>query len=164
MGIGSLGKAVGRDRERLVEINKDKKSGEDMEGVLWYLVMMSLAAFFGWRREMAGVVGLAMMSFGDGIAEVVGRRWGDWGRWWGEEDKGKSFAGTAGFLVAGWIGSIGLVQVLQSFGLADLNGWNGVGRLGVVATVCAFVELVPGINDNIVVPAVAALLAKILYL
>ena len=165
--LGGLNRMVGREKVMAPMGDgggeSSKGESEGMEGIAWYLVMMMSVALLGWRKEVAGVVAISMMSFGDGVAEVVGRKWGDWGRWWGEDKKGKSFAGTAAFVVAGWIGSLGLLKVLNALGMQACNGVDNVWQIGVIAAVCAFVELIPGINDNIAVPAVAALLTKFLH-
>jgi len=103
------------------------------------------------------------MAFGDGLADLVGRRFGASNKWTFNKDK--SIAGSLAFVAGSFFGSYGLILWLTSTGAMDVLQLSGVGllaRLFVIAVICAGVELVPLFDDNWTVPTAAALLSAFL--
>jgi phytol kinase len=116
-----------------------------------------------WRDSPVGVVSLATMACGDGLADLVGRRLGSTNKWF--FNRNKSMSGSAAFVVGSFVASFGLISWLTSTGSMDalgLSSFELAKRLLVIAVVCAGVELIPAGDDNYSVPISAALLSAFL--
>ena len=116
-----------------------------------------------WRDSPVGVVSLATMACGDGLADLVGRRLGSTNKWF--FNRSKSMAGSAAFVAGSFVASFGLISWLTSTGAMDalgLSSFELAKRLLAIAVVCAAVELIPAGDDNYSVPISAALLSAFL--
>ena len=105
---------------------------------------------------------LSTMAAGDGMADLIGRRFGKNNKWFFNQDK--SIAGTVAFIVASSLCSICLgyyfitvgavVNVSSSIPFIDL-----VGKFILISILCAFIELIPIVDDNWSVPISAFVLS-----
>jgi dolichol kinase len=147
----SLARAVSRSGDRR----------EALGGPFVYVLVMAACVLLWWRSSPVGVVALATLAAGDGVADLVGRRFGGSNKWPGSE---KSAAGTLGFVVASAATSLGLLLWLSYWNSLALpcSGWDLVERVMTVSVVSAFLELVPVGDDNYTVPLAAALLSALL--
>ena len=110
-----------------------------------------------------GVIAMSTMAAGDGMADLVGRKWGANDKWpW--SDGSKSKVGTLAFVLSAFLVSFGLASWLiatgcleSQLGLGDLAA-----RLFLISFVTAFVELLPFGDDNYTVPGCAAIMAALL--
>mmetsp|Transcript_13537 Transcript_13537/g.54281 ORF Transcript_13537/g.54281 Transcript_13537/m.54281 type:complete len:109 (-) Transcript_13537:1755-2081(-) len=105
------------------------------------------------------------MSFGDGFAELIGRKYGEnSGKWFFNERK--SYAGSVGFAITAFMGSSALYAVYSS--LVQLPPHSipfpeCLPQLALISVVCALVEVLDIIAaDNITVPFAGAVLARLL--
>ncbi len=57
-------------------MQRSKRRQELLKGPLLYGVVIVASTLWFWRDAPAGVMGLAVLCMGDGLAEVVGRRFG----------------------------------------------------------------------------------------
>ena len=151
---------------RAVSRSGDKK--EALGGPFIYVIIMITSIILFWKSSPVGVMALSTMAAGDGMADLVGRRFGANNKWPGLN---KSAAGTAAFWAASTISSTGLLLWLQKWGsltvhTSDLDGaavqvQDLLGPVAAISLVAAILELVPIWDDNYTVPAAAALLAMI---
>jgi phytol kinase len=93
------------DAQLVASVSRTGDSSELLKGPLAYVLMLLAATALAWRQHPAGIVAVAMMCAGDGLADVVGRRWGQqlplpW-------NKQKSWPGSAAVLLGGHIASLG---------------------------------------------------------
>jgi dolichol kinase len=103
------------------------------------------------------------MAVGDGLADLIGRRFGASNKW--QFNKSKSIAGSSALVVGSVLGSYGLLSWLVWTGTMDplpYNSFDLLGRLLIIATVSAAVELAPVIDDNYSVPITAGVLSTLL--
>lgn len=138
--------------------------GEARGGPFIYTLMLFTFVLLFWRNSPVGVVSLATMAAGDGMADLVGRRFGKNNKWPGSE---KSVAGSLAFWIAATITSTGL--------LAWMNFWHCwtvpftmewidiVGRLALITMASALLELVPIADDNYTVPISTAILTYFFF-
>jgi dolichol kinase len=75
----------------------------------------------------------------------------------------KSYVGTAAFIVGGFIVSCLLLQWLIITGCIIFDLQANLLNILFISIVCAMVELLPVVDDNITVPLSAALLANLLF-
>jgi phytol kinase len=58
-------------------ISRSGSKSEALGGPLIYTIVLLLGTFLFFRDSPIGVVAICQMAAGDGIADIVGRRWGD---------------------------------------------------------------------------------------
>lgn len=103
------------------------------------------------------------MAVGDGIADLVGRRFGK--HKWKRGGK-KSLEGTAAFAVGAFASSMGILGWLKLFGSLDVSPPAVATRVAMVSVACALMELAPPSvvgDDNISVPLTAMVLGRVLF-
>jgi len=144
-------------------ISRSGDAKEALGGPFVYVLVMIFSTLVFWRDNPVGTVSVATMACGDGLADLLGRRFGASNKW--SFNKSKSVAGSAALVAGSVAGSYGLIAWLTKTGAMlslGLSTGDLLLRLLAVATVCAFVELFPVVDDNISVPVSAAFLSQIL--
>jgi len=131
-------------------------------GPLTYVIILFIAIITCFRDNFAAMMALSTMAAGDGMADLIGRRFGKNNKWFFNQDK--SIAGTVAFIVASSLCSICLgyyfitvgavVNVSSSIPFIDL-----VGKFILISILCAFIELIPIVDDNWSVPISAFVLS-----
>ncbi len=142
-------------------ISRSGNPAEVLRGPLIYVVILLLSTVLFWRTNVVGLVAVSQMAAGDGMADIVGRRFGQL-KW--PFSNVKSYAGTGAFALFGFLVSVGLIGWFNWWGLVPALTVEVVGRVGLISVLCALVELVPLGDDNITVPVVASGLAYALLL
>lgn len=143
-------------------ISRSGNAKEALGGPLIYVLVLLLSTLLFWTDSPVGVVAASTMAVGDGLADLVGRRFGSSNKWF--FNKEKSIAGSAAFVAGSFVGSFGLITWLTATGtLHAIESSTMVlaGRLIVIAIICAGVELLPIGDDNWTVPMAAAILSVI---
>ncbi len=110
-----------------------------------------------------GVLALMLMCGGDGLADVVGRRWGVRKLPFNRE---KSWAGMAAMLGGGLVFGLGFVALFNALGdfQPPLNLLAAAGRVAVIALAATLVETLPVRDiDNLTTTATAVLLGVWLF-
>jgi phytol kinase len=155
---------TGRNSNLARTISRSGDASEVLEGPFIYVCQLLLFVLAFWRSSMVGIVAMSTLAAGDGMADLIGRRFGKGNKWFFSESK--SIAGTAGFAVASSLTSIGLVNWLSTTGCLQysLSPMDLALRIIAISVVCAIVELFPVVDDNYSVPiTAAALTAWLLY-
>jgi len=140
-------------------VSRSGNSSEVLGGPLYYSLVLLVATVFGWRSP-AAYVAVAQMAAGDGMADIVGRKYGKT-KW--PFAKGKSIEGSAAFALSGFAVSLGMISFLHATGGATLTIAGAAPALLLISLISAAVELLPGqfVDDNFSVPGIAAVLAKL---
>jgi uncharacterized protein (TIGR00297 family) len=143
------------------------RAGSSDRGVLLYpLVVLAMILLFRGRMELAAF-GWGVLAFGDAAAGVVGQKWGRRPLPW---NPGKTWEGTAAFVLAGGVGGLGLLlwhgawrgADLFAIGPAAQLGW-GLAALPALA-LAGLLESTPhGLDDNILAPAAVPLVAALAW-
>ena len=161
---GSGGKSDDTSARPLVTaVSRSGERSEVLKGPLIYCVVLFLSTF-GWRDSIPSVVAITQMAVGDGVADIVGRRFGKTHKWFFAKDK--SYAGSLAFVIGASLATIGLLAWFNAvyifFGqdLVVHITLDFLLRIVLVSLACAFVELLPGLDDNISVPLAGAILAQ----
>jgi len=141
-------------------VSRSGNREEALGGPMIYVTVLfiSLLAFF--RDSPIGVVAIAQMAVGDGLADIFGRKFGKVNKWF--FDKNKSYAGTIAFITGAFLASCALLQWLVFTGCLSFDVVGHLGQLLLISVLCALIELVPGLDDNITVPVSAAILSYFL--
>ena len=153
----------GSESELAGAISRSGDAKEALGGPFIYVVVLFFAILFFWTDTPIGIVSIATLAVGDGLADLVGRRFGSSNKWFFNKDK--SMAGSAAFVIGSFVGAFALIQWLISTGAMDpldLSTVGLVGRLLAISVLCAGVELIPAGDDNWTVPLSAAGLSAFL--
>ncbi|KAA8498359.1 putative phytol kinase 1, chloroplastic [Porphyridium purpureum] len=138
-------------------VSRSGAPAEALRGPLYYIVVIVLTTLVFWRDSPVSAILVCQMCFGDGFAEVVGKRFGTTKWWW---SKTKSVAGSAGFVVGAFSSSL---VFLTYFGNLNLYDTETLWCLLFISIACSLVELLPIGDDNINVPVTAAALSAFLF-
>ncbi len=131
---------------------------EILRGPLYYGVIFVISTLLFWRTTPTGILALMLMCGGDGLAEVIGRKWGKAKLPFNSH---KTWLGSAAMLLGGFSFAylfLWLFTVLGQFSppLAMEGLWW---RLGLIACAATIVEALPLQDvDNITTTATAAVL------
>jgi phytol kinase len=152
---------TGGDNALAGAISRSGDKSEALEGPFIYVCIFQACIMLFWRSSMTGIIAVNTMAVGDGMADLVGRKWGQNNRWFFSKDK--SIVGSAAFAASSSLCSIGLVSWLISVGClqSTLEFTDLSLRIIGISVVCALVELIPIGNDNYTVPLCAGLLAAL---
>ncbi|KAK7279520.1 hypothetical protein RJT34_24573 [Clitoria ternatea] len=146
------GLSLASDEGLIKSVTREGDPQELLRGPLYYVTILMLCALVFWRESPIGVVSLAMMCGGDGIADIIGRRYGSMKIPYNPK---KSFAGSISMLVFGFLVSIGMLYYYSILGHVQLDWGNTVPRVAFVSLVATLVESLPiteVVDDNISVP------------
>jgi phytol kinase len=81
---------------------------EILRGPLFYGIVFVMLTIFYWKDSPIGMVALMLMCGGDGMADILGRRFGQRKLPW---SSGKSWMGSLGMFLGGWSLAIGILWV-----------------------------------------------------
>ena len=110
---------LGEDGDAMVAaISRSESTDELAGGPLVYTLVLLVAGLLGWRTVWAAVA-VCQMAVGDGLADIVGRRFGTV-KWPFAPDK--SPAGSAAFVLGAFASSVGMVAYFHFLGYTPIGG------------------------------------------
>ena len=130
---------------------------EILKGPLYYGLVFVVCTVAFWRISPVGIVALMLMCGGDGLADIVGRRFGVWKL---PFNPAKSWAGSAAMLGGSIAFAFGMVVWFSALGLLDpLPLGKTFMKISTIALVATGVEALPLHDiDNLTLTATAVLL------
>ncbi|GMH07882.1 hypothetical protein Nepgr_009722 [Nepenthes gracilis] len=146
------GMSLATDERLLKSVSREGKPEELLRGPLYYVLMLIFCAIIFWRESPVGVISLAMMCGGDGVADIIGRRFGFVKLPYNQK---KSWAGSISMFAFGFLISFGMLYYFSALGYYELNWTETAQRVALVSLVATAVESLPMgevIDDNISVP------------
>ncbi|XP_028793241.1 probable phytol kinase 1, chloroplastic isoform X1 [Neltuma alba] len=157
------GLSLTSDEGLIKSVTREGQPRELLRGPLYYVLMLMLCSLIFWRNSPVGVVSLAMMCGGDGIADIIGRRFGSVKI---PYNKNKSLAGSISMLAFGSFISIGMLYYYSVLGYMQLDWGRTVQNVALVSLVATVVESLPiseVIDDNISVPIATMAVASFTF-
>ncbi|KAI4346443.1 hypothetical protein L6164_007338 [Bauhinia variegata] len=146
------GLALASDEGLVKSVTRKGDPQELLRGPLYYVVILMLCALVFWRESPIGIVSLATMCGGDGIADIIGRRFGSVKIPYNQR---KSWMGSISMLIFGFLISIGMLYYYSVLGYIQLDWSRTFQRVALVSLVATVVESLPiteVVDDNISVP------------
>lgn len=131
---------------------------ELLRGPLYYVLILGAVTAGYWRGSPAGLLVIALMCGGDGLADIVGRRFGSVKL---PHNGNKSWAGSFAMLVGSLAMASVLVHLFVHLGFMTVDLWEALPAMAAIAAAATAVESLPinqWVDDNLSVPAVAAVL------
>lgn len=153
---------IGLDTKLANSVSRSGDKTEALGGPFIYVCLFQAFTLLFWRTSPIGAVAMSTMAAGDGMADLIGRKFGRNNKWWFSEDK--SIAGTVAFAAASAISSFGVVQLFMTTGYIQsaLLPVELFARVSIISVICSLIELLPFGDDNYNVPISAAILAGLL--
>jgi|SRR3989337_2460302 len=156
VGIGLL-----RDEAAVQAMSRTGNPREILRGPLFYGIVFIAVTILYWYDSPIGIVALMLMCGGDGLADVIGRRYGKIKLPWNPD---KSWAGTLGMLVGGWVFATG---ILIAYGALSIfpNPWiSYLPAVTAISIAGSLVESLPLHDiDNLTVTVTAVILGSFLF-
>ncbi|KXZ49976.1 hypothetical protein GPECTOR_18g132 [Gonium pectorale] len=160
----SVGTGLVNDPGLVKSVSRSGDRGELLKGPLYYVITLIAATILCWRDNPAGLIAVAMMCGGDGLADIVGRRWGGGAKL--PYNNAKSWAGSAAMFLGGYLLSYGLIVLFCSLGFFTCYPASAMlsclGGIALAATVVESLPINQWVDDNVSVPVVAAVLSMLL--
>jgi phytol kinase len=134
---------------------------EILRGPLYYGIVFILLTIIFWKANPTGIIALMMLCGGDGLAEIIGRRYGHTRLPW---NKVKSWLGSLGFFAGSWLLSAFVLAVFLAAGIFPDPFSSYLLPITVISLVSSMVEsITPQDLDNLSVPAFAVLLGLLFW-
>ncbi|CAK9202517.1 unnamed protein product [Sphagnum troendelagicum] len=157
-GLGIL-----KDDGLVKSVSREGDPRELLRGPLYYVMVLVLCTVLFWRDSPVSVVSLAMMCAGDGIADIVGRRFGSKKLPYNSE---KSWAGSITMFLFGFVVSLGCLWYFSFMGFYPFDLQGVALQLAAVSLAATLVESLPITNrfdDNLTVPLTTVILGLFLF-
>jgi phytol kinase len=156
-----IGTGIIKDEASVKAMSRTGEPKEILRGPLYYGIMFVLLTIIFWKDSPVGMTALMIMCGGDGIADVVGRRF-ESARLPYSLDK--SVAGSLGVFIGGWVLATFVLGVYVTAGVFAGPFTVYLLPLTVIALVSMVIESLPFRDvDNITVTVAAALLGWFLF-
>lgn len=157
-----VGLGVIRDPAAVKAMSRTGDRKEILRGPLFYGIVFVLLTILFWRDNPIGITALMLLCGGDGLADIIGKRYGEGRLPW---SKDKSWAGSLAMFLGGWLFALGILALYVLVGEfpGPLGAYLPV--VSIIALAGTVVESLPfGDVDNLTVPAMAVLLGYLLFL
>lgn len=156
-GIGII-----KDERIIKSLSRSGDPKEILKGPLYYGIVFIIITILFWRYSPIGIVALMILCGGDGIADLVGSRWGKhypipW-------SKSKSLVGSLGMFMGGLKFSFTILAIFISAGFFQLSLLETLSKLLIVCISAIIVESLPFDNiDNVSVPITAIIIGFLVF-
>lgn len=156
-----IGLGIVKDEASVKAMSRTGNPREILRGPLFYGIIFVLLTIVYWTDSPIGMVALMLMCGGDGLADVMGRKFGKT-RLPGGSDK--TWAGSLGMLVGGWSFAVGVLGVYAALGVFPDPISASLLPLAVIAAAGTLIEALPFRDiDNITVTLIAVVLGHFLF-
>ncbi|OGO32294.1 MAG: phosphatidate cytidylyltransferase [Chloroflexi bacterium RBG_16_54_18] len=156
-----IGLGIIKDEASVQAMSRTGDRREILKGPVYYGLVFVVMTLLYWLESPIGMVALMLMCGGDGLADITGRRFGRRKLPWNPD---KSWAGSLGMLVGGWILAFLILWVFISVESFSGSIADYVLALSVIALVGTIVESLPLKDvDNITVTISAVLLGHLFW-
>lgn len=109
-----IGLGVIKDEASVKAMSRTGDPKEILRGPLYYGIMFVVLTLVYWKDSPIGIIALMMMCGGDGVADIVGRKFASAKLPW---SKDKSVAGTLGVFLGGWLMSAAMIFIYVTAGV-----------------------------------------------
>ncbi|BBH04618.1 Phosphatidate cytidylyltransferase family protein [Prunus dulcis] len=157
-----LGLGIWKDEATVKSISRSGDYRELLKGPLYYATTITLACIIYWRTSPIAIALICNLCAGDGLADIVGRRFGTRKI---PYNRNKSVVGSVAMASAGFLTSIGYMHYFSRFGFVQ-ESWDMVLGFLVVSLASALVESLPistDIDDNLTVPLASILVGSLVF-
>ena len=156
-----VGLNVIKDEQAVKAMSRSGERREILKGPLYYGIAFVILTLVYWKDSPIGMTALMVMCGGDGLADIVGSRYGKSRLPWSPR---KTWAGSAAVFIGGLLTSAAVLAVFQAAGIFPGQISSYLPALLVISFGAAVVESLPFSDvDNLTVPLVAVALGHLLF-
>lgn len=158
-----VGLGVMKDEAAVKAMTRHDDPREILRGPLYYGIVFVVCTLLFWRHSPVGILALMLMCGGDGLADVVGRRWGAVKL---PFSANKSWAGSAAMFAGSFVFGFGFLALFNLFGdfQPALNLASVAAAVAIISLAATVVESLPFQDiDNITTTAAAIMLGVLLF-
>lgn len=156
-----VGLGVIKDEAAVAAMARHGDRREILRGPLFYgIVFVTLTLAF-WLDTPIGIVALMVLCGGDGLADIIGKRFPSGKIPWSPR---KTWAGSLTVFLGGFIFSAIILGIFQAVGVYPFQWGELMLDLALISLACAVVESLPFRDiDNLTVPLTAVILGFLLF-
>jgi phytol kinase len=156
-----VGLGLWRDPAAVTAMSRTGDRREILRGPLYFGISFIVLTLVFWKDSPVGIVALMMLCGGDGLADIIGKRYGSARLPW---SKRKSWAGSLAMLLGGWLLSLLVLGIYITLGVFPGTLGTYLPAVTIIAVVATLVESLPLSDlDNLTVPGAAVLLGYFLF-
>lgn len=156
-----VGTGVIRDEAAVQAMSRTGERREILRGPLIYGIVFVVLTIWLWQTTPIGITALMLMCGGDGLADILGRRYGKARLSW---NKQKSWAGSLGMLLGGWLLTVIVIGIYTSLGFFSRPLGGYLPAITFIAVAGTIVESLPVQDlDNLTVSLAAVILGFVLF-
>ena len=156
-----VGLGIMKDQAAVEAMSRSGDRREILRGPLYYGIVFVVLTIIFWLDSPIGIVALMMVCGGDGLAEIIGRKWG---RKKIFKKTNKTWVGSVSFFLGSWLLALIVMVIYIAAGVFQMSLASLLLPLALIAIVSTLVEaLSPLDTDNITVPLVAVILGYLLF-
>lgn len=156
VGLGLI-----QDQSAVQAMSRTGNRREILKGPLYYGIIFIIVTIMYWYNTPVGVTALMLMCGGDGMAEILGRRFGRYKLPWNTD---KSWMGSLSMFLGGWIFSFLTIGIFKIFNVYSQNYFSYLMPITLIALAGTIIESLPIRDiDNITVPISAILMGYLLF-
>ena len=155
-----VGLGIMKDQASVDAMSRHGDRKEILRGPLFYGIVFVLITIFYWMDNPIGIIALMLLCGGDGLADIAGKRFGKAPIPW---NRNKTWAGTIGMFIGGWICSNLILALYYTAGIFSGSLLALLLPVTLIVFAGCLVETLPLPDiDNLTVPALAIFLGYLL--
>ncbi|GAP14749.1 dolichol kinase [Longilinea arvoryzae] len=156
-----VGVGAWKDEGAVAAMSRSGNRSEILRGPLFYGIVFVALTLIYWKTSPIGIVALMLLCGGDGLADILGRRFQSGPLPW---SAGKTWIGTLAMLLGGWVFSVVILGAFMLAGVFSGSIPHYLLAVTGISIVGALVESIPFRDiDNLTVPAFAVLLGHLMF-
>lgn len=156
-----IGIGVIKDQASVDGMSRSGDPREILRGPLFYGIVFVILTIIYWHDSPIGITALMMLCGGDGLADVVGKRFPSRALGWSPR---KTWLGTVAMFLAGWVFSLVVLAIFVSAGRLASEFSELILPVTIVALAATVVESLPMKDiDNITVPLMCIALGHLVF-
>lgn len=156
-----VGLGIMKDEASVQAMARTGDRREILRGPLYYGIVFVVVTIVFWLRSPIGIIALMLMCGGDGLADILGSRYGKHPLPWASN---KTWVGSLGMFIGGWSFSILILYLFIHWGVFPAPFSEYLLPVTILAAAGTLVESLPFKDlDNITVTAVAVLVGLLFW-
>jgi len=150
-----VGMGVLKDEAAVKAMSRTGQRQEILRGPLFYGLAFVVLTILFWKDNVIGIMALMILCGGDGLADIVGKKYNAWKLPWSDM---KTWAGSISMFLGGVVLSLVILWVFHVAGVFSIEWRIILPRVVLLGFLATLVESLPLRDlDNLTVPAVTVL-------
>ncbi len=156
-----VGSGIVKDQAAVQAMSRSGDRREILRGPLYYGIVFIIVTLLYWLENPIGIVALMMVCGGDGLADILGRRYGKVKLPWNTQ---KSWVGSLGFFLGSWLLTLFVLAIYLVAGAFPAPFVSYLLPVTLIALASTAVEAVSPLDiDNLTITVVALALGHLLF-